>query len=307
MRTVFIAIGLAGALAACEVPTGPTPVVSERPPPLVPSETETLTTWDREHVVHPLFEDRFWQELIFGQHDAPGTLHDPWADTSPFVTASPNIYINSAQLVCPPGHGGCHATDERVPRPWIDVIYAEVPRLASQITGQPYSGRITEGMAERPERIGWIIIEFAFRPDPYACGSATVGGETGWIEMLYWRPDLDPDNPEVEYDWETCSFWHSDDEGLTSFPALLAHEFGHAMGLWHVADQQAVMYPGTAGHRFISEAASFSMREKYHAQLLYDVGADKRYCGWPFNRDCEQGVNRRGLTAAARPPMIVID
>ena len=86
-----------------------------------------------------------------------------------------------------------------------------------------------------------------------------------------------------------------------NFPEIFAHEFGHALGFFHVADRNAVMEPGV-----YNGIDQFSAREVYHARLAYEVGRWQRYCGWPFSATC---FPRSALGAPLHmgPPIIVID
>ena len=34
----------------------------------------------------------------------------------------------------------------------------------------------------------------------------------------------------------------------------------------------------------------FTERERYHAQLAYEVGRGAAYCGWPFDPGCAGGT-----------------
>ena len=83
----------------------------------------------------------------------------------------------------------------------------------------------------------------------------------------------------------------------------IPHEFGHAMGFFHVEDRTAIMAKGVWNGQ-----STFSPREQYHARLAYEVGPDHEYCGWPFQRKC--ATPKRGFRTVApahRPPIIVID
>lgn len=277
MRARIAAVALAGCLgfAACEqlreqIPTAPTPAPvttadADRPTPPATRDPIVSTRLLDPTTVHPLFEDSFWQELIFNQYDEPGTLAR-YRITGPFPSSSPNLYIWLAD-----------ESGERVADPtWVSTVHETVPHLAAQLTGEPYRGRIEEGMADRSQS-GWITVEFTtdrLEEFPDACGWAGVGGDPGriWISI-------------------------SNSSGC-HFRRVFAHEFGHAMGLWHVSDRTAVMAPA-------SGPVSFNSREQYHAELLHRIGRGNRYCGWPLNPEC--ATLARGRSHAFRQPVIVVD
>ena len=284
MRARIAAVALAGCLgfAACEqlreeLPTAPTlvPVTTpdtDRPTLPAPREPIVSTRLLDPTTVHPLFEDSFWQELIFNQYDEPGTLDERYRITLPFPSSSPNIYIWLAD-----------ESGERVADPtWVSTVYETLPHLAEQLTGEPYRGRIEEGMADRSQR-GWITVEFTTGTHdefPHACGWAGVGGDPGRI----WIPISEPHRLRNS---DGCRFRR-----------VFAHELGHAMGLRHVSDRTAVMAPA-------SGPTSFNSREQYHAELLYSLGWGQRYCGWPFSPEC--AALNRDRSQAFRQPVIVVD
>ena len=110
------------------------------------------------------------------------------------------------------------------------------------------------------------------------CGRARVGANPGTI----W---LNADNTDC-LDLETFS-----------------HEFGHALGFFHVDPRlyhNAVMRPSWARDR---GEYRFSAQEKYHARLAYEVGRGHEYCGWPFQRIC--ATPQRARAGGVAP--IVID
>ena len=166
-----------------------------------------------------------------------------------------------------------------------DHMRRAIPRLAEQLTGQPYRGRIEEGIGDR-SRKGWITVRFVtYEEDPEiakgACGRAYIGAETGSIWIIRRHAN------GVKY----CV-------SSKAFPGLFAHEFRHAMGLWHVDEPGAVMQPGLR-----NEITTFSAREQYHARLAYEVGRLEHYCGWPFKATCK----RRGALGVRGLAPVVID
>ena len=152
-----------------------------------------------------------------------------------------------------------------------------IPRLAEQLTGQPYRGVIEDGIGDRT-RAGWITVRFVtVEEEPEisegACGRAGVGMDPGSIWII--RRARGNKN---------CV----DDAVL---PGVFAHEFGHALGFFHVANKSALMEgTGSAGR------STFTDREQYHAQLAYEVGRGRSYRGWPFG-------SLGGLGGGPEPPL----
>ena len=144
-----------------------------------------------------------------------------------------------------------------------DHMRRAIPRLAAQLTGQPYRGVIEDGIGDR-KRPGWITVRFVTseeRPQiaEGRCGAANVGANPGniWIIRRARGNKLCVDD--------------------AIFPKLFAHEYGHALGFFHVGNRTAVM----EGRSFTGRA-TFTDREQYHAQLAYEAGPMQSYRGWPF-------------------------
>ena len=170
-----------------------------------------------------------------------------------------------------------------------DHITQAVPQLARQLTGQPYRCRIESGIADRTQK-GWLTVRFLTDGNPESgsssgLGSAFLGGDPGsiWIWLVL-----------------------AERYGGAGFPVTFAHEFGHAMGFWHVAETAGMPKPLMTPESHRRDPATFNAAEQYHAQLAYKVGRGQKYCGWPFQEGCftprlfDQG-------AAWIPPRVVID
>ncbi len=191
---------------------------------------------------------------------------------------SPNVYIRM----------GDDAGRRVVSTALRDHMRRAIPRLAEQLTGQPYRGRIEYGIANRVQ-FGWITVLFVTEEEAPAlsegaCGRAFVGGDPGHI----WIVRRARGN-------QTCV-------SKRYFPEIFAHEFGHALGFRHVPDRSAIMAPGV-----YNGTDQFSAREVYHARLAYEVGRGQRYCGWPLSRTCFQRTALGASTLRPGPPVIVID
>ena len=208
------------------------------------------------------FDDRYWQELVFDQGDRWEKQHIAQRVTTVLETTSPNFYIRRDNPGWPDW-----PSDDLVAR-----MRGAIPRLAEQLTGQPYRGRIEAGDADREEQ-GWISV--VFERLNAACGRARVGADPGRIRM---SPD--------------CF------SGEGSFLDTFTHEVGHAFGFWHVTDFKAAMWNGSGF------AIEFNAQEQYHARLAYEVGRGQPYAGWPFQFGPAEG-SQDWPTGSI--PVIVID
>lgn len=235
----LLALLAGGPLACLESPAGPT-----AEPPQTPASRPA----------DPRFDDRFWQELIFNEHDAPGQGDFVRVLSNP----SPSVYVRL---------GDAGGTRRVVADARLDHIREVLPLLAEQITGRPYDGRIESGIEERGDREGWITVRFVTQEEHPA-----IGASCGLA-----APGSDPGNIWIARDNDEC-FRNG------YFRRLFAHELGHAFGLWHVEDRAAMM--SEAGH----DTEWFTERERYHAQLAYEVGRGAAYCGWPFGTGCAGGT-----------------
>ena len=214
------------------------------------------------------FNDAFWRQLVFNQFERPNTIDDP-STTIRVPARNLNVYIRMGD----PTGRRVVSYDQR------DHMRRAIPRLAEQLTGEPYRGSIEEGIGDR-KRPGWITVRFVtYEEEPAisagACGRASIGMNPGsiWIIRRARGNKLCVDD--------------------AFFPRLFAHEFGHALGFHHVADGRAVMNPSWPRD-------TFTDREQYHAQLAYEAGRGMPYQGWPFG-----GLSN--APAPPLPPLFVVD
>jgi len=199
--------------------------------------------------IEPQFSDSFWRQIAFDSRTYSRR-------TRPFSTASPNLYIRmddpTGRRVVSIGHR--------------DHMRRAFPRIVETITGERFRGRIEDGFGHRSRR-GWISVQFSTEeevPDAKdACGAAFVGANPGRIWMYRRHRNGS----------KYCT------NHMPTFREVFAHEVGHALGLFHVSDQNAVMHPSAGGEHCTG-------REIYHGRLLYRVGPGKAYCGWPFGASC---------------------
>lgn len=218
------------------------------------------------------FEDDFWRKFVYNQHDFPDTIDErvSWV----LNTKSPNLYIRMGDP------SGRHVVS--IQR--RDHMRKTFPNLVQQMTGEPYRGRIEDGISDR-EQSGWITVRFVtYEEEPAipegACGRANVGASTGSIWIIRRAQEN-----------KVCV----DDK---YFPRIFAHEVGHALGFYHVPDPETVMTPGWNNLR-----ETFSSREQYHGQLAYEVGRGAPYIGWPLPL-LAAGFDQRRLSTS---PIFIID
>ena len=215
------------------------------------------------------FRRWFWDEFAFDMFDCPdedacpdyyrdGSGPLPLEERLLYVlpSPSPNIYIRTEREN---GERGFSSSQ-------IRTLRRVMPRAIADLTGEPFTGQITEGSAHR-DRDGWItVVAVRSADDPeewgrdddgsILCGRARIGWPNGLIRL---NLDGIRSTPTDGYCW---------------LESITRHEIGHAMGFFHVDGSADVMAIGDRGH-------NFSSRERYHGQLAYQLERYTRYADGP--------------------------
>lgn len=167
---------------------------------------------------------------IFYGQLARNTLEASAPDILRVLPASPSIYIQTA---------GISSAD-------VNTIAQTARAIIPAMTGGRLSVLSVEtGDALRPLAPGWIVVEIGgtiLSGD--LCGQAEIGASLGHVWL---RPTA------------TCLD-----------PGVIRHEFGHALGFFHIDVPSALMNAKYAGGKDVSDA------ERYHAGVAYHRSAGNR-------------------------------
>lgn len=172
----------------------------------------------------------FFRQLVRNGHEEPNDLEPirRW-------TSNPNFYLNAHNP----------RTNAKLTDSEIDMIESTIRRVIPQVTGGTLSaGFFDVGTTARSRRLGWVDIEIVYEPEEDYCAQAFVGTNPGLITINY-------DACRLSWCRESIS------------PNVLAHEVGHAMGLWHVP-----------GGMMVAElddcyGTTFTQNEQLHAKIAY--------------------------------------
>ena len=224
----------------------------------------------------PNFIRWFWNQIVFNTIDCPpGNCGAPLAQRTSYVlsTNSPDFHIRTHN------DGGERVVSEER----VQQIRAEIPRIVTKVTGQPFGGRISDG-SERSS--GQITIEFLPQEElgTDLCGKAGIGSAQSVVQINSQALSRDEFN--------------SDGQGCPLFP-VLRHEMAHAMGFFHVA------YGGDLMSWLPEYVSDFSAREVHHMQLAYRLGPRESYPAVPFSPGTfPPGSSRRPpVTIQCRAPV----
>ena len=179
----------------------------------------------------PPFSMTFYRNFVRGVYDAPGAPFPimRWTD-------APRFYVKTVDQ-------NGRAIEPEV----LQVVRDSIGRAVTAFTGGRLSvAALESGVEDRPAALGWITISIRREPNERTrCGFANIGSNPGSITL----------NNDV------CSC------GSNKIPgALVLHEVGHALGFFHVPDQNSIMFPFLPGN---CPAGQLSPAEQYHAAIAY--------------------------------------
>jgi hypothetical protein len=176
------------------------------------------------------FSIDFYRALVRNGHEAPSQLEPlrRW-------TANPRFYVRSADQ-------NGRAIEPEV----MTVVLASIPEAVRQFTGGVLAvAQMESGPEPRAAAVGWITVNIVRDNSLPYCGIAFVGRDPGEITLL---DDRCP-----------CG-------SVKISGGLVAHEVGHALGFWHVANNRNVMFDTIQAG---CPAVNLSADERFHAALAY--------------------------------------
>ncbi len=209
----------------------------------------TEATGEIEVFVEDPFDPALWRELVFDAFDCPAAASSErcqsrWGERTvedritAILPVQPSFHILTRAVT---RDGTWRFTSRQ-----IDTIEEAIHDAVEQLTGTPFSGRITTGTRLKDE-YGWVDVVplgNAFWEDRPPCGAASVGATEGVILINTDRLD-------------DCEL----------LPVTM-HEIGHTLGFYHALNLgDYLMSP------LLTEIpAVFTETEQFHARLAWELG-----------------------------------
>jgi len=177
------------------------------------------------------FSMEFYRQFVRDMYDRSDGA--PW----PVLrwTSAPSFYVRTIDQ-------NGRAVEPEVLAVTLDALRRAVPAY----TAGMFSAAVVEtGTDVRPATTNWINVDFKRQTGGNTCGTSFVGRNPGVITLYI----------------DICSC------GSVKVPgAVTMHEVGHAMGFFHVADRNSLMFPFASG---ACPAGVLSPAEAYHAGVAY--------------------------------------
>ena len=177
----------------------------------------------------PPFDMTFYRQLARGAYDQQVIYAlSPWKE-------NPSIYIRTIDA-------SGRSIEPEVLALVIDWSRRSIPLWTAD---RLQAAAVETGPDDRPDTPGWIVVDFTRDFSTNICGTSSVGRDPGRITL--------------NNDRCNCG-------SVKVPPAVVLHEFGHALGFFHVPDRQSVMYPQIAGG---CPLPVLSPAEQYHSAIVY--------------------------------------
>jgi hypothetical protein len=177
------------------------------------------------------FSEDYYNQLARNAFEQPDQRSQLWRWTN-----APRFFLKTTD-----------ETGKPAPPEVIALVTGALMDGARMFSGGTFTTTVEHGVEDRPQQPGWINVEIrqTIVEGDY-CGLAqTVGGNPNRLQLRL----------------ERCGC------GSIKVPAsVVLHEVGHAIGFFHVADRNAVMYPFATGECRQRAATPI---EQLHASVAY--------------------------------------